>query len=221
MVGFLQFARAHLRLFTIRSLHPMAGPVSEKAPITESSFPQRHTHTHRWGLVLFNFDFESTFETNPKCFSEFCTRVLSERLRVKILAVNKLPLRCRGSTAPKVVWEIWCADPDRKDPRPACGCVVACAFAGTNPRHRQLVTRLSVACTSLSAICHTLSYSCCERCLLITESPKTPGHYRCLIWVLGYIPYTGLAVFSFAISRVPVYTAISIPCEFVFSTLQS
>ena len=61
----------------------------------------------------------------------------------------------------------------------------------------------------------------CERCLLITESPKTPGHYRYLIWVLGYIPYTGLAVFSFAISRVPVYTAILSPCEFVFSTLQS
>ena len=37
----------------------------------------------------------------------------------------------------------------------------------------------------------------CERCLLITESPKTPGHYRYLIWVLCYIPYTGLAVFSF------------------------
>ena len=39
---------------------------------------------------------------------------------------------------------------------------------------------------------------CCERCLLITESHKTPGHYRYLIWVLIYIPYTGLAVFSFA-----------------------
>ena len=26
----------------------------------------------------------------------------------------------------------------------------------------------------------------CERCLLITESPKTPGHYRYLIWVLGH-----------------------------------
>ena len=38
----------------------------------------------------------------------------------------------------------------------------------------------------------------CERCILITESPKTPGHYRYLIWVLGYIPYMrlGLAVFS-------------------------
>jgi len=39
------------------------------------------------------------------------------------------------------------------------GCVVTCAFARTNPSHRQLATRLSVACTSLSAICHTLSYS--------------------------------------------------------------
>ena len=39
----------------------------------------------------------------------------------------------------------------------------------------------------------------CERCLLITESPKTPGHYRYRIWVLVYIPYTGLAVFSFVI----------------------
>ena len=36
----------------------------------------------------------------------------------------------------------------------------------------------------------------CERCLLITESPKTPGHYRYLVWVLVYIPYMGLAVFS-------------------------
>ena len=59
----------------------------------------------------------------------------------------------------------------------------------------------------------------CVRCLLITESPKTPGHFRYLIWVLCYIPYTGLAVFSYAIPRVPVYTAVSISCEFVFSTL--
>jgi len=28
----------------------------------------------------------------------------------------------------------------------------------------------------------------CERCLFITESPKTPGHYRYLMWVLYYIP---------------------------------
>jgi len=28
----------------------------------------------------------------------------------------------------------------------------------------------------------------CERCLLMTESPKTPGHYRYLLWVLSYIP---------------------------------
>ena len=40
------------------------------------------------------------------------------------------------------------------------------------------------------------------------------------MWVLCYIPYTGLAVFSYAISRVPVYTAISIPCEFVANRSQ-
>jgi len=38
----------------------------------------------------------------------------------------------------------------------------------------------------------------CERCLLITESPKPPGHYRYLIWVLGYIPYTRLAVGTYS-----------------------
>jgi len=124
----------------------VSGPVSEKAPITESSFLQRQTHTHTCGFVLFYFSFESVFETNPKCFPEFCTSVLSERLRVEILAVNKLHLGCRGSMVPKVVWEI-------------CGCLVVCAFARTNPSHHQLDTRLSVACTSLSAICHTLSKS--------------------------------------------------------------
>jgi len=36
----------------------------------------------------------------------------------------------------------------------------------------------------------------CVRSLLITESPKTLGQYRYQFWVLGYIPYTGLAVFS-------------------------
>jgi len=31
--------------------------------------------------------------------------------------------------------------------------------------------------------------------IIITESPKTPCDYRYLFWVLGYIPYMGLAVF--------------------------
>jgi len=31
-------------------------------------------------------------------------------------------------------------------------------------------------------------YDVKERCLLIIESPKTPGHYRYLIRVLYYIP---------------------------------
>jgi len=60
----------------------------------------------------------------------------------------------------------------------------------------------------------------CERCLLITESPKTPGHYRYLIWVLISITYTGLAVFSFAICSCScVYCDFEF-WNFVFSTLQ-
>ena len=51
----------------------------------------------------------------------------------------------------------------------------------------------------------------CERCLLITESPKTPGHYRYLIWVFVYIPYTGLAEFSLAI-----FSCSCVYCDFEF-----
>ena len=49
----------------------------------------------------------------------------------------------------------------------------------------------------------------CDRCLWITKRSKGPSHCRYLIWVFYYIPYMGLAVFSFAITRIPVYTAIS------------
>ena len=49
----------------------------------------------------------------------------------------------------------------------------------------------------------------CDRCLLITKTLENPSHYRYLVWVLDYIPYMGLAVFSSAITRVLVYTAIS------------
>ena len=60
----------------------------------------------------------------------------------------------------------------------------------------------------------------CVRNLLITESPKTPSHYRYQIQVLGYIPYTGLAVFSL---RFLVFLCILRFrfLKFVFSTLQS
>jgi len=49
----------------------------------------------------------------------------------------------------------------------------------------------------------------CDKCSLITKRSKAPSHCSYLIWVLCYIPYMWLAVFSFAITRVPVYTAIS------------
>ena len=89
-----------------------------------------------------------------------------------------------------------------------------------------IFTRASTCILCISVYISIWVYTCiynvkCERCLLITESPKTPGHFRYLIWVFCYIPYTGLAVFTYAISRVPVYTAVSIPCKFVFSTLKS
>jgi len=48
-----------------------------------------------------------------------------------------------------------------------------------------------------------------ERCLLITESLKTPGHYRYLDLGPRLHPLYGIGGVQFAISRVPVYSAIS------------
>jgi len=47
------------------------------------------------------------------------------------------------------------------------------------------------------------------RCLLIRESPKTPGHYRYLMLGPRLHPSYGIVGVQVAISRVPVYTAIS------------
>ena len=49
----------------------------------------------------------------------------------------------------------------------------------------------------------------CVRCLLITESPKTPGHYWYLDLGPRLHPLYMIGGVQFAISRVPVYTAIS------------
>jgi len=49
----------------------------------------------------------------------------------------------------------------------------------------------------------------CERCLSITDSPKTPGHYRYLKLGPRLHPLYGIGGVQFAISRVPVYTAVS------------
>ena len=84
------------------------------------------------------------------------------------------------------------------------------------PRHR-LQKRLQCNVTGRSLA----RDEWCERCLLITESPKTPGHYRYLIWVLVSITYTRLAVFSFAICSCScVYCDFEF-LKFVFSTLPS
>jgi len=45
--------------------------------------------------------------------------------------------------------------------------------------------------------------------LLITKSPKTPGHHRYLILGPRLHPLYGIGGVQFAISRVPVHTAIS------------
>ena len=75
----------------------------------------------------------------------------------------------------------------------SCG-KVQDSFAGPNVCLNHLKNTLQFICCQ---IFHNRSSFFSERCLLITESPRTPGHYRYLIWVLCYIPYTGLAVFSF------------------------
>jgi len=54
--------------------------------------------------------------------------------------------------------------------------------------------------------CDWYIYVWCERCLLITESPKTPGHFRYLIWVLHtyvhmYIEY----IYIYAPTHVNIY----------------
>jgi len=78
--------------------------------------------------------------------------------------------------------------------------------------------------------CHSFLYACtqifprpsmwCVRCLIITESPKTPSHYRYQILVLGYIPYTGLAVFGLRFLVFLCMLRFRF-LKFVFSTLQS
>ena len=109
-------------------------------------------------------------------------------------------------------------------------CVSTCACArrylslSIGDMHAHVIERLTEATRPLvRARMHVrvCAYMWRERCLLITKSPRTPGHYRYLIWVLVYIPYTGLAAFSFAICSCScVYCDFEF-LEFVFSTLQS
>jgi len=58
---------------------------------------------------------------------------------------------------------------------------------GTSPPSHKKLTKHQQHSTknnSLNNLIHTARHLRCERCLLITESPKTPGHYRYLIWVI-------------------------------------
>jgi len=52
-----------------------------------------------------------------------------------------------------------------------------------------VAVRCSVLQCATSTATHCNALQWCERCLLITESPKTLGHYRYLIWVLEHLIY--------------------------------
>ena len=54
-------------------------------------------------------------DSSPRCFADFYKRVLSEQTKVEVLAVNELPLGSRDDAPPKVLLEIWCSDPARRD----------------------------------------------------------------------------------------------------------
>ena len=56
---------------------------------------------------------KKSLKSNPRYVIEFYKRVLSEKSCVQVLAVNELPFGCKGGQAPKVIWEIFCSDPER------------------------------------------------------------------------------------------------------------
>jgi len=78
--------------------------------------------------------------------------------------------------------------------------------AGSTSICEWLVCELYVMCVQAVGD-SALGALCCERCLLITESPKTPGHYRYLIWVLVY---SFVCVFHAGQFRVRKYESVVI-----------
>ena len=54
----------------------------------------------------------------------------------------------------------------------------------SNKKNYMLYKKIICCIISKKTICRIRKITCCVRCLLITESPKTPGHYRYRIWVL-------------------------------------
>ena len=73
-----------------------------------------------------------------------------------------------------------------------------CTFVSQKRTHQLGIPERSIdnQQTSLLELLSTIqtvntlhSFSWCERCLLITESPRTPSHYRYRIWVLVYIDW--------------------------------
>ena len=60
-----------------------------------------------------------------------------------------------------------------------------CTFSLSDPVSCGTVLISQHFCTG-NLSCRCFCTTGFERCLLITKSPKTPGHYRYLIWVLGF-----------------------------------
>jgi len=105
-----------------------------------------------------------------------------------------------------------------------CVCVLDCVYVCVRMRERVREMECVCVCVCVThthkhANTHTHTHKCsafspstqpvCVGCLLITESPKTPGHYRYLDLDPRLHPLYGIRSVLFAIFRVPVYTVIS------------
>lgn len=84
---------------------------------------------------------KKSLKSNPRYVIEFYKRVLSEKSCVQVLAVNELPFGCKGGQAPKVIWEIFCSDPERRDLEVTRGMPVAVLYV----RFREDYARAHVA----------------------------------------------------------------------------
>jgi len=118
-------------------------------------------------------------ETNPKAFAEFYKRVLSDKSGVEVLALNELPLGCRGAQSPKVMWEIWCRDPDRKDPESGRGTPMAVLYV----RFREDYSQSHEARHS-SVRCIHITFCCIQEDRIPEDLSHTGGVENCEnLWV--------------------------------------
>ena len=118
-------------------------------------------------------------EANPKAFAEFYKRVLSDKTGVEVLAVNELPLGSRGGQSPKVMWEIWCSDPGRRDPESGRGTPVAVLYV----RFREDYSQAHEARHS-SIRCIHATFCCIQEDRIPEDLANTGGVENCAnLWV--------------------------------------